>query len=216
MRIAAASLVLVALLASASALAATAENPQYRPNPADTRAARASTLRLGDLGAGWTGGLKPAGKPQGLSCASYKAKQSDLVVTGLAEAQFTSSGVNVDSQIQVLKTPEMVRLDFQRTVRPEVVRCYGAQFEQAAGAGTKVVSTKPLPFPRLGSVSAAYRILADVTAQGTTVRLLVDVIAVGVRRTEISLVVMAPVQAKAPVAALEKRLGRVLAGRALP
>jgi len=216
MRIAAASLALVALLASATALAATAENPQYRPNPADTAAARASTLRAADLGSGWTGGLKPAGTPQGLDCATYKAKQSDLVVTGMGDAEFTNSGVNVESQIQVLKTPAMIRLDFARTVRPEVVRCFAAQFAQAAGPGTKVVSTKPLAFPRLGSVTGAYRILADVTAQGTTVRLLVDIIAVGVRRTEISLVVMAPAQAQAPVAAMEKRVARLLVARAKP
>jgi hypothetical protein len=216
MRLAAASVVLAALALCASAAAG--EDPQYKPNARDTAAARASLLRPGDLGKGWVGGAEKAPKPQGLECATFQAKQADLVVTGIADSEFRSTigGLQIQSETQVMQTPAMLRADFERTVRPEVVRCLGASLEHSVGSGAKVVSTKRLPFPRVGSISAAYRLLLAVPVQGQTVRLAVDIVAVGVRRTEISLVTIVPAQAQDVLLASDRRLARLLAGRARP
>jgi hypothetical protein len=216
MRLAAALALLTALALAAPAIAG--ENPQYRPNPRDMASARASLLRASDLGTGWTGGATKAARPQGPDCATFTAKQSDLVVTGTADAEFRSTigGLQVESEVQVLKTPAMVARDFARTVRPELVRCLAREIERSAGAGARFVSLRRLPFPRLGSVSAAYRLIVAVPAQGQTVRLAIDVVAVGIRRTEISLVTIVPTQAQDALLRSDRRLAAVLAARARP
>src|SRR4051794_2347235 len=58
----AAALVLLAALALCASAAA-GEDPQYRPNPRDMAAARATVLRASDLGTGWVGGTKKAPRP---------------------------------------------------------------------------------------------------------------------------------------------------------
>jgi hypothetical protein len=214
MRLAAAFVLLTALALAAPALAG--EDPQYRPNPRDMAAARASLLRTADLGTGWTGGATKAPRPQGPDCATFSPKQADLVVTGAADAEFASTigGLRVESEVQVLKTPAMVETDFARTVRPELIRCFAAGLERSAGAGARVVSTRRLPFPRVGSASAAYRVVTAVSAQGQTVRLAIDIVAIAVRRTEISLVTIVPVQAQDAMLRSDRRLARLLAARA--
>jgi hypothetical protein len=216
MRLVAALVLLTALALAAPALAG--EDPQYRPNPRDMAAARATLLRAADLGTGWTGGMTKATRPQGPDCAGFTAKQADLVVTGTADARYRSTigGLQVESGIQVLKTPAMVARDFARTVRPEVIRCVGGEIERSAGAGAKLVSMKRLPFPRVGSVSAAYRLTVAVPAQGQTVRMAIDIVAIGVRRTEISLATIVPVQAQDAMLRSDRRLAAVLAKRARP
>ena len=216
MRLAAALVVLTALALAAPALAG--EDPQYRPNPRDMAAARASLLRASDLGTGWTGGMTKPTRPQGPDCAGFTAKQADLVVTGTADAEFNSTvgGLRVQSEIQVLKTPAMVAKDFARTVRPAVIRCVGGEIERSAGAGARFVSMKRLPFPRVGSVSAAYRVIVAVSGQAQTVRMAIDIVAVGVRRTEISLATIVPAQAGDAMLRSDRRLAALLAKRARP
>jgi hypothetical protein len=215
--VAVAKSLLIAFCAGAlagAAAAATAENPEYKPVPADMAAARASTLKAADLGAAWKGGQRKPDRPTGIVCAGFAPKQADLVVTGIADAEFRHTVMDVESQIQVLKTADMVRTDFARTVQPPMARCLATRFEQGAGGAAKVVSARRISFPRLGTVSAAYRLVVDVTAQGQTVRILLDFVAIGVRRTEISLILTAPASAQATVTAVGRRLAGILAARA--
>jgi hypothetical protein len=209
MRLAAALAPLVALLACASAVAG--EAAQYRPNPRDMAAARASLLRASDLGVSWTGGPKKASRPYGLECGSSR------VVTGAAEAEFSAvGGLDIQSHVQVLQDEAMVRADVGRAGRAAAVRCLATGLEQTAGLGAKVVSTKRLPFPLLGDVTAAYRVILDLTTRGPNARMMVDVVAIGVRRTETSLVSVAPAQAGTAVLATEQSLARAILGRARP
>src|SRR5205823_1129757 len=83
--------------------------------------------------------------------------ESDLVVTGHAEARFTyrRGGVIFDQDTQVLETAQAVATDFARTIQPKLTDCLARQLK-ASGKGTVVsVDVKPLDFPHVGSVGAA-------------------------------------------------------------
>ena len=88
-----------------------------------------------------------------------------------------------------------------------------AQVEESTGGKAKLMVTQRLPFPALGSVRGAYRMGLDLTVQGRTVPVFVDLVAVGTGRTEIALVVTAPGGAEAAVSGAEQRLARVLLAR---
>src|SRR5215208_2929033 len=107
---------------------ATANGPnkeQIRFNAADQASARAAVLRRSDLGAtGWTGGPVKPDLSSTMSCPGYEPKQSDLVLTGAAKADFRHSGLSIQSFAQVLKTKSMVARDWQLTViAPKAFRC---------------------------------------------------------------------------------------------
>jgi hypothetical protein len=205
-----AAAVAAAVVALAAATAALADDPTVRINAADQAKARASLLRASDLGAGWTGGPRKPDPLKAPSCPGFDPKESDLVITGHADATYKKQGVEVDSDVQVMQNAAAVRTDFSRTVRPPLAACLGHIFAQAAGAGAKVVSAKRVAFPRIGAVSAAFRVTTDVTSGSQTVRLLVDFVFVGQGRTEYSLSVIAPAQAQADVGPFEQRLARAL------
>ena len=214
---------LVALVLAAAAAFSTAaavfagdNREQIRFNPADQAAARAATLRLADLGSsGWTGGrVKPDLTPAP-TCADYHPKQSDLVLTGAARSQYRQGAVTFDSEVQVLQTARMVALDWRRSVLPAgAVSCLRRKLAASLGPNAKLVSYTRVAFPQVASYAAAFRAVIDVTAQGQTLRLLVDVVLVGRRRSEITLSVGGPASGRSALTAAERRLARMLVSRA--
>jgi hypothetical protein len=203
-----------ALAASATALAGS--TPPFRPNAADQAAARATLLKASDLGAGWTGGVQAAGKPSPPSCPGFAPREDDLPVTGHALAAFQKQGVDVESDVEVLRTAAMVRTDFSRTIRPPLARCLAVTFEQQSGSGTtiRVVSSKKVAFPAVAPVTVAYRVTSNVTQGSRTVKIVVDFVFMGKNRTEMTLTVTARSGAERAMTGFEQRLARVLAGRA--
>ena len=148
------------LLATTSALANAPEQPKVKFNAADQASARAIVLRRGDLltaSGAWKGGLtKPALSPPPV-CANYHPRQSDLVITGAAESDFTQAEAEVDSEAVVLQTAHMVQLDWQRLVlAPGAVPCLRQEFEKSAPSGGKIVSFGRAPFPKIARYSAAF------------------------------------------------------------
>jgi hypothetical protein len=195
--------------------AALADRIQVRYTAADQAAARAELLRTADLAAGWTRRATKPDVSSDLGCTSYKPKQSDLVVTGAAAAEFRHTGLNIRSEVHVLRTARMVVLDWQRTVvAPQVLPC----LRQAAGKNSdpqaRFVSLNRLAFPRITSRTAAFRALIDVTSGGSTVRVLIDIVAIGKGRSELTLTTTAPYAARASVQPAEVRLARTMAARA--
>jgi len=206
---------LVALAAAASALADTI---QVHYTAADQAAARKAVLRSADLGAGATWTSVPA-KPDvtsSMDCKGFHPKQSDLVVTGAAATEFRSTGIDFRSESHLLRAPRMLALDWQRTViAPQVLPCLREGVTKGtAGAGTHLVSLKRVSFPRITSRTAAFRALLDVTSGGQSIRVLVDIVAMGKGRTELTLTTSAPYVALASVVSAEVRLARILAARA--
>src|SRR5690348_4473460 len=210
---------LVAGLALCSAAAAGKEKEKVHIVAADQGLAKNALVQLADLGSptGWSGGTTKAMPPSSFTCGSYTAKQSDLVLTGNAAAKWLHSGLEIDSQAQVLRTRGMVALDWQRTVtHTGIVGCLRQKFASGLPKGQKLVSFGEVTFPKVAQRSAAYRGLIDVDTGSGTVRVLVDVVVVSAGRVELTLITTAPYVARAPVQNVETHLAQVLAARAQP
>ena len=202
---------LVALVVS---VAASADNYRFGFTAVGQAAARAVVLRRADLGAvvSWKGGAKKPDLSAQPTCPNYQPKLSDLVVTGAAESDYSTVGLELDSEVEVLQTAAMVRLDLLRSVTATFLPCLRSQF--AASARTKLVSLRRIPFPHLATFTAAFRLVTDIAVPAGTERVVVDVVVVGSGRTEITLTSTAPLVNKQVVAAADLRLVRILVGRA--
>jgi hypothetical protein len=209
-----------ALAASGAAGAGSPDREQIHITKAGQAAAAAVVLRRSDLGtstAGWTGGAKKPTLQSSFPC-SYHPKQSDLVLNGDAETSWNDGvGLEVNSEAQVLKTPKMVSLDWQRgVVDPRVMPCLQASLTKGLPHGEHLVSFKRMAFPSVATYTRAYRALVDVTSGGQTLRALADVILIGRGRTEVTLTT-STLAALAPTVRLtELRLARLLASRIRP
>jgi hypothetical protein len=212
---AAKSLLAVLLLALVSAAAAGADNPTIRISSADQAKAEAALLRLADFGAGWAGGQKKPGKLTAPSCPGFNPKESDLVVTGHAEAQFTyqRGGVTLAQDTQVLETDKAVRTDFSRTIQPKLAGCLAHQLKSSSKGRVTAVKMSALAVPRIGDVSAAYRAVVSVRVNGKIAKLIRDFIFVGQGRYEYSIVVDAPPFQVAQLVPFETTIAQLLVKR---
>jgi hypothetical protein len=205
---------LVGATAAAPASAPTSKE-QIHFTAADQSAAQGAVLRLRDLGSsGWRGGRVKPDLSSGLACRGYVPKQSDLVLTGVAETSWGRTGLQVRSVDQVLKTRAMVARDWERTVAdPRAVACLRGAITKGLTSSERLVSFRPLVFPRLATYATAYRALIDVSVQGTHARVLADLVLVGKSRTEVTLMLAAPAAAGASISAADVRLARGLLAR---
>ncbi len=170
-------------------------------------------LKTGDFGLGWRGGPTRSTRPVGPSCPGFDPKASDLVVTGHANASFENprAGVQVAVDSQVLETSEAVRTDFARTIRPPLPGCLAYQLR--LGPDIAAVTVVRLDFPKIGSVSAAYRATITVRAKGRTAKVLSDFVFFGSGRLEYSLNVVAPARYRPQLVPFEADMARMLLRR---
>src|SRR5207248_3441408 len=85
------------------------------------------------------------------------------VLVGVAESVWRQSGLEYNSEAQVLRTSEMVRLDWQRTVvAPQVLPCLRTGMSKQLPASERLVSFGRIPFPRLSTYTRAFRAVVDV------------------------------------------------------
>lgn len=206
----------VALGASSGAMASSSDKARVSFTAADLAAARAAVLHRADLGTagGWTGGARKPDLSATMSCAGYAPKQSDLLVTGAAEADYHHAGLELQSEAQVMKTRAMVALDWRRTVdSPKAFTCIRTMLAKSLPAGQRLVSFTKQRFPRLAQYVAAYRALVDVSAAGQHALVVADIVLVGRSRTELTLSVEAPAAARAGLPAAEQRLAKRLLAR---
>lgn len=207
---------MLAALAAGSAAAATLDREQHAFTAADQAAARSAVLQKADLGAGWTGGAKKPDLSPPQTCANYDPKQSDLVLTGAAEADWKHAGLELDTSAQVLKTEAMVKLDWQRTVAdPHALSCLKEQLAKQFSKGSlKFVSFARVAFPHVAAYSRAYATRIDITANGRTVPIVVEDILVGNKRTELTITSTTAKSEQAAVHAVDVRLAKILIARA--
>lgn len=210
----------VVLAASVAALAlagaAAADKEKIQLTKAGQAAARAAVLKRADLGAatGWKGGARKPDLSSTPPCASFRPKQSDLVLNGAAETRWTHAGLQIDTAAQVLQKPRMVRLDWQRTVlSPKVLPCLREGLAKSLDSKTHLVSLRRLAFPRIATYTRAFRALMDVDTPSGSVRVFSDVVLVGRGRTEVTMTTTAAFAADAVVRPAEIRLARLLASR---
>jgi hypothetical protein len=213
--VAVAKSLLAAGAALALASAAFAAGPIVRKNAADDAVARAAVVKRADLGgSGWKGSVTPVAKPDPVSCPGFRPKQSDLVVTGAAASEWQNQGTDVSSEVDVLQTAAMVRLDWSRTIRPGLLKCLAGAFTGSGGGATVTpVSTSKIAFPNMAPMTAAYRVVVKVTQSGQTVRVVSDVILLGKGRSEASITFVGPEAGKAAMVAAERRVARIVVGR---
>jgi hypothetical protein len=213
--------VLSAAAVTAGAAFADTGRKQIKLTAADQAAARAALVRRSDLpGAPWLGGrIKPdlsqAPRP---TCRDYRPKQSDLVLTGIAESSFTRRDGRwyVNSEVQMVRTTRMLRLDWQRVVvAPRAIGCHRRDIAKRISRNGRLVSFGRIPFPRLTRYAVEYRAVVDVPAGNTDAgRWLVDAVLVGTGRAEMGLNVLARIDARVATTKLERRLARTMVSRA--
>ncbi|HEY3185619.1 MAG TPA: hypothetical protein VGJ77_22435 [Gaiellaceae bacterium] len=207
---------LVAVLAALAIVsAALAAGPIVRKNAADEALARSTVVQRADLGGtGWKGKVTAVAKPEPLSCPGFSPKQSDLVVTGAAASEWQNQATNISSEADILQTAGMVRLDWSRTIRPPLVKCLAKAFTGSSGGTTvTAVSAQKIAFPQVAPLTAAYRVVAEVSDSGQTVRVVSDVILLGKGRSEATLTFLGPEAGKAAMVAAERRIARIVASR---
>ena len=206
-----------ALIVAGAVLAGNPTKETIARTAAGNAQAKAEVVRRADLGPGWKGGFKKPDLSSSMPCTSYKPKQSDLVLIGVAETTFSKPPFAVDSEAQVLRTTSMVRRDWQRTILdPRVIPCLRQGFTTALGSSSKLVSFRRVAFPRTAPLTRAFRAVFSVKTQIGPVPVEIDFVAIGSGRNELSLTLSGPVAAKAELHATEVRLGRLLASRAHP
>lgn len=214
MRVLATVIVLAAVLAGA-ALAAGGEKVQLRFNPADQAAARRAVAQRGDLGsAAWRGGATKPDLSPALTCANFHPKQHDLVMTGAASSKWSYSGLEIDSQSQIMKTAAMVQADWARTVlAPPAIPCLRSHLLEELGKGVTFVGFRRVLFPAVATMSRAYVLLVDVKTATGKVRVAVEVVVIGRGRTELTITSTAPNAAQKIVAQADAQLARTLVAR---
>jgi hypothetical protein len=201
------------LLALVCAASAAADDPTVRITKADQARAEAALLTLKDFGVGWTGGPKTPAKLHAPKCPGFDPKESDLTVTGHAEAQFVfPRQVQFDQDVQVLESADAVSTDFRRVIGPKLAACLAYQLK----AGKEVVSARvtKLPFPKLGDARAAYRGTVVLRIGGRNVKVVKDYMFIGTGRLEYSLAVEAGAGAAREVMSFEQSVAQALVKKA--
>lgn len=202
-------LVVVALLASAGSAAADHLEPEKRIRPADQARAKAMLLRPSDLPSFTR--LPPSSADPHMSCRALDA--SDLTVTGDAETPLWSAGVVfVASSSTVYETAADATASWRRETSTAGTRCLRRELgKQFAKQGASISTLRRVAFPKLAQDSAAYRLVLTSTAQGQTVTLTLDVVALKHGRATVGLVVGTALVP--PVREAELRLARTLEAR---
>ena len=110
-------------------------------------AALAATLKRADVGSatGWTGGPEKPDLSADPGCPNFHPKQSDLVVTGAAAATYKNVGLQMHSETQVMRTPKMVKLDWQRSAQsPNFLSCASSLLAKTSTKSARFVSIRKL------------------------------------------------------------------------
>ena len=212
--VAAKPLVTAALLALVFSAAALADTPTVKFTSADQARAVAALLHSTDFGAGWQGGMTKPSPIKSPTCPGFDPKESDLVVSGHADARYTfpQGGVEFDQDVQVMADADAVATDFERTIGPALARCLAYQLRKAKDV-TGVTVTR-IPFPPAGTVTAAYRAAIDVTRGKKRGRLVSDYVFFGEGRLEYALNVIAPESVGDELVRFESSLAQILVKRA--
>jgi len=207
---------IAALVLAGAAAAGTADRNRIALTAADTAAARRAVIRLADLGGVWTGGAVKPNLNDNLVCANYEPKQSDLVVTGAAEATFkVPTGAQIDSVAQVYRTAAMVQTDWKRSVlNPALASCLRSTLSGGLAPGEKIASVARVPFPQShGVLAREYRFVLNISANGATTKGLLDLIVFSRGRTELSLSTIGGYSQLASISRVERVLVGVMLTR---
>lgn len=191
-----AAVVLLVLALPALALAADTD-PKKQFTAADKKKAASLVLKRSDFVAGWKKQPATPGDDEGdYTCPNYNPDQSDLVLTGEAEAEFaTAQGFpSVISVANVYRTRREATAAWTRGAKPQLVPCFASALEKALEEdGSKVTVTRKgkLAFPRYAPRTIAYRFSFNITVtrngQPATVPMTIHLIVLGHGRGDVML-----------------------------
>lgn len=163
---------LAVVLAAALALPALAmadhQDPKRQLSAADERKAASIVLKRTDFVAGWK---KLPSSPQDdshLPCPAYQPNESDLVLTGDAEADFERTGgfPGVYSFSDIYKTKANALASWRRGVKPALMACFAkllADTIKADGGKVTIVRQGRIAFPKLAPLTQAFQAVLRVT-----------------------------------------------------
>ncbi len=162
-------LILVAFSLPALALAADTD-PKRRITPVDQRKAASIVLKRSDFAPGWKKVPTTAagGEGEGESCPGYRPDQSDLVLTGEAEAEFEAAeGMpSVSSTSNVYRTRRDALAAWSRTNKPSLAPCLARLYKeefQRQGNRAVIAKASRIAFPKVAPRTAAYRVTLQLT-----------------------------------------------------
>lgn len=206
-----------ALVAVAAAWASGTNKEPRHYTAADQALARSIVLTQADLGSAWKGGTKKVDTSPPPTCPNFNPQQSDLLVTGDAESEFSDSaaGVQYDSEAQILQTAHMVQLDWQRSIpQPGLLTCLRSILKKSLPANETIISVARVAIPKLATYSAEIRVVINVhSSTAKDVPVMIDELLVGRNRAEITLTTTSPYAERGPVEQSELRLAKLLVAR---
>jgi len=169
------TLLALALVAGAGEALATHGDPEKKLTPADNGRAKAMLLRKSDLGPDFKASKDNSEDPD-LYCKALD--ESDLTLTGDAESpEFERTVVFVSSYAQVYGSVADANASWKRGTSAAGERCARDVLRREfAKDGITLVSMRRVAFPRVVERTVAYRVQLTAKAQGTTVKLVMDVV----------------------------------------
>jgi hypothetical protein len=214
-------LVLFAAAACAFASVASAADswPKFQPNAADQALAKKSILKLSNFtpGSGWatapfdsSGGSGSGSSGDTPQCNNAAFNPVGEIQTGTARSSFKAPGVQVWSEADVMKTVAMAKHDAKVATSGAILTCLQAATKKNLPAGMRTRSVTHLAFPAIGDWSTAYRVIFDVSSNGKTVPVQLDMVFVLNDRVEITLMQASPFAISSLAKAAEERLAQQL------
>jgi hypothetical protein len=190
-----------ALLVMAGTAGADTGDPKKAITSADRARAESLLLTRADLGQRWTQGASSPSDDNNLRCPGYSPDLSDLTVTGEAESpDFTLETASeygfASSFSEVYRTAAQLRTAWGRVVKPELRRCFVRLLESEVGKNraqdvkVAVSAAKTLTLPRAAPRQAAFRVVADVTTEGVTFPMYLDIVFLADRRAVVGFMVL--------------------------
>ena len=180
------AVLLLAVALSATAVAGATRDPrdeQIRLTAADNALAKRIALRAADLGGGWRRLGVTQSDEEPLRCTRFNPDLSAFTITGRAATALSrSAGSSAASTVDVFKSRADAIGDFRATAKPEVARCLrevleDQMAEQGGGVFTlRVLSSKVVRAPKVGDRRIAYRLLAQLGAQGVGIPVYLDIV----------------------------------------
>jgi hypothetical protein len=154
---------------------------QVRLNAADNALARRATVQSGDLSARWRKVAAGADESEVPTCPGYAPDFSRFVITGKSRSAFQNpTGAAIVSSVEVFRSRSDAVGDFRLSTQAAVARCLQRLLDKAFagvdGLEAEVVSSRRVPAPSVGERAAGYRLVAELSAPGASLKVYIDVL----------------------------------------
>lgn len=177
------TLVLSAALAVVAAAWAGPRDEKERLTKADMASARRALLRQSDLSSGWKRIAIPKSSTR---CPSYNPDFSRFTITGKAHTGFMGSGgAAIASSVSIYRNGRQAAAAFELGARPALLSCITAKMVRLFAASqirASIVSRRMSTGPRLGTLSASFRLVLRLRVGSQTSSYHVDLLTFQVRR----------------------------------